>query len=438
MGRPTPAKDQQPTAYTARIIYPRQEAIGPVQGLGSLAVTLQAYETMVMHLEPLSGNPVLCGVRAREIQRAGARLRYAIYGRAGQSVLAKLPGRGREASTTLDGEPVSTANAESGPELRFSFPGQRQACSAQDGRLEARTTEASWRLDGTCVANIPPGTKAAMHLLCDPRGGQSKLDCTAQVNGKPVKVRAVRRPKGGQQAHGAHAWAWFEFPLPEGRSEVALAIRPSEANRFFRGEVGWWLWAEHPLKKHTLTLTFPKPLPPAAKEPLPMPIGMDTEREIITIQAAKVMRAGSRWPKLDQRVVDLASVAPDESVQGWGTLQRNQSVWQKPMVVAGRKFARGLGTHADSRVAYELSGGEFKRFRCLVGRDEHAMEGKVVFQVWLDGKKVFDSGPMGKTTAAKPVDIDVRGADVLELRTLDGGDGIGGDHGNWADAELVR
>ncbi len=62
----------------------------------------------------------------------------------------------------------------------------------------------------------------------------------------------------------------------------------------------------------------------------------------------------------------------------------------------------------------------------------------MVFQVWLDGQCRFDSGPMTKATPAKPVEVDVAGAAVLELRTLDGGDGISGDHGNWADAQLVR
>ena len=38
----------------------------------------------------------------------------------------------------------------------------------------------------------------------------------------------------------------------------------------------------------------------------------------------------------------------------------------------------------------------------------------------------------------KPVAVDLTGAAVLELRTLSGGDGVDGDHGNWAEARLVR
>ena len=45
---------------------------------------------------------------------------------------------------------------------------------------------------------------------------------------------------------------------------------------------------------------------------------------------------------------------------------------------------------------------------------------------------------MTKTTLAKPIEVNVAGGNVLELRSLDGGDGISGDHANWADAQLMR
>jgi alpha-galactosidase len=56
----------------------------------------------------------------------------------------------------------------------------------------------------------------------------------------------------------------------------------------------------------------------------------------------------------------------------------------------------------------------------------------------VDGKKAFESGPMDRTMAAKPVEVDVSGAKVLELRALDGGDGITSDHADWANARLVK
>jgi hypothetical protein len=398
-------------AFFAHIVYPRDELFPSRYGYGErLEVKLQAYETIIIQIEPAPpGVAPLGGIRAIETERAGKRVSYAVYGRPGRNVHGLL------------------------------FPGEEAPCRVEAARLEIPVADAPWRVEGRCVATVPQGTKAAMHILCDPRGGAADAECTAQAGGRAVPVRAVR--SGGDQAHSKHHWTWFEFDLPAGKSDVAVTIKPSKEGGFSRAEVGWWLWAEHPLQRQTLTLEATlesDKLPPAKPEPLPIPINMETEREIITIQAAKIFVARRRWPKADAPSAWLDEVPPDEVTQDWGQLQTNQSVWEKEMIVAGRKFARGLGAHANSRIVYDLAGGKFKTFRCRVGRDEHAGDGKIVFQVKLDGKKVFDSGPMTNATQAKQVEIDVAGASTLELLTLDGGDGISGDHGNWAEAQLVR
>jgi hypothetical protein len=139
-----------------------------------------------------------------------------------------------------------------------------------------------------------------------------------------------------------------------------------------------------------------------------------------------------------QKVVYLDEVPVDEVALPLGCLQLNKSWWEKEMIVCGRKFARGLGTHANSRIVYDLADGHFQGFRCLVGRDEHAGDGRVVFEVWLDGKRVFNSGPMTRATPPKECRVNIRGARLLELRALDGGDGISGDHADWAEAQLLR
>jgi len=408
-------------AWVARIVYPREETLGHTLRHGdALELRLQAYESMLVQIEPTAkGEPLLLGARCHETKRAGKRATYAVYGRAGQTL------------THAPAGPPGLAKA--------AFEGPRPACAVDGAEMAAHEPEGSWSIVGRCTTTVPQSATATLHILCDPSGGfHGALACSAQVNGKTATVRALRRPKHRRQVHTAHGWTWFEFPVPAGKSEVTVAIRPVEGAHFFRGEVGWWLWAEHSLTKHTLTVEFDKPLPPASREPLPMPLAMATEREILTIRKLTTIRAGSRWPKTDKPLVYLDEVAPDQITQQWGKLQRNQSVWEKPMIVAGRSFKRGLGTHANGRLAYDLAGGRFKAFRCLVGRDQHAGDGRIVFQVFVDGAKRFDSGPMTKAVAAKPVEVDVSGAKSLELRTLDGGDGISGDHGNWADATLER
>jgi alpha-galactosidase len=61
----------------------------------------------------------------------------------------------------------------------------------------------------------------------------------------------------------------------------------------------------------------------------------------------------------------------------------------------------------------------------------------VVFKIFADGKKLFDSGLMKPGDAAKTVDLDLRGVQQLLLVVTDGGDGVHFDHANWADARFV-
>jgi len=432
-----------PGRFVARVVYPRLEALRPVLKYGdTLKVDLGAYETLVVQIDPvIAGQPRLLGVRSRQTRRTGKQVSYAVYARPGKGTVPVVVGAPGRAKAFLNGREVlgATPPIPDGTEFHLRFPGRREECTVQAARLEPAAQEAGWKLAGRCTVYVPAKSKATMHLLCDPRtGSRGELRCVVRVGGKPVAVRALRPPKRPSQTHKGHSWTWFTFDVPAGKHDVEVTISPGKGGGFFLGEVGWWLWAKHPLTKSVLTVDFKGPIRPARPEPLPLPLKMEYEDQVVTIRKAGALSAGSRWPKADKKIVHLDEVAPDQATQGWGTLQRNKSVWGKPMTIAGRKFTRGLGTHAVGRVVYSLAGGKFRSFRCLVGRDRQANDGRIVFEVHVDGKKVFDSGPMTRASAAKSVAVDIAGAAVLELRTLDGGDGISGDHGNWADAQLTR
>ena len=432
-------------AFVARTVYPREETLGRVFRHGdTLEMTLQAFETVVLHLDPVkTAEPVLLGVRHHEAGRSGKRMTFNVYGRPGQTIAPLIAGRHRPTRALLDGKGVSLLRTENGWRLPLVFAGKDGACRVEGGQLEAAPSEAApsgtaWRIGGKCVVSVPAGTRASVYVLCEPREAfTERFSCAARVNGRPVEVRAVESPRRGQ-------WTWFLFDVPEGRGDVAVEITPAGGGGIFRGDVGCWLWAEHPLKRGTVTLEFDEPLPVAPSGPSPLPVNMESEREIITIQAPRRFDVGRPWPEpeplenLDRPTVYLDEVLPDEASQRWGTLQRRQSVWQREMTIAGKKFSRGLGTHANGKLVFKLPEGRFRKFLCLVGHDEATLTGTVAFEVWVDGKKAFDSGPMDRTTAAKPVEVDVSGAKVLELHTLDGGDGITCDHADWADARLER
>ncbi len=125
-----------------------------------------------------------------------------------------------------------------------------------------------------------------------------------------------------------------------------------------------------------------------------------------------------------------------QASQDWGKCQRNTSVAGQPLSIAGKKFARGLGTHARSELVFALDGA-CERFHALVGADDEG-GGSMVFEVWADGAKLFASGTLKKGEPAKAVDVSVVGVQSLRLVVADGGTGIIGAHADWGEAYVLR
>ena len=127
--------------------------------------------------------------------------------------------------------------------------------------------------------------------------------------------------------------------------------------------------------------------------------------------------------------------------QGWGMLEAGKSVAGNQLSIGGKAFAHGLGTHATSEIVYELDGG-YTNFAAWVGVDDflknhpEAPKASVVFQVFGDGTKLFDSGVMRINDPAKHVSVDVAGVQELKLVVTDAGDGISCDHADWAEPVL--
>jgi glucose/arabinose dehydrogenase len=107
------------------------------------------------------------------------------------------------------------------------------------------------------------------------------------------------------------------------------------------------------------------------------------------------------------------------------------------LTLNGVTYAKGLGVHAGSDITYAL-GGNYTRFTSDIGvDDEVGNNGSVVFQLFADGVKIYDSGTMIGSTATKTVDVDVTGKQNLRLVVTDSGNGDGYDHADWAGAKLT-
>lgn len=121
--------------------------------------------------------------------------------------------------------------------------------------------------------------------------------------------------------------------------------------------------------------------------------------------------------------------------QGYGDPKRDVSSSGKPLVIGGRTFAHGVGTHADSRFNLHLSQGA-RRFRAFVGVDDDGTGAKssLRFSVIGDGRELWNSGIRKHGDPAVSVDVDISHVQWLTLHVDDGGDGNAEDHADWAEA----
>lgn len=152
------------------------------------------------------------------------------------------------------------------------------------------------------------------------------------------------------------------------------------------------------------------------------------------------VRYGNDAPLADTYLSDLAWTS---QTNGYGPVETDQSNGEeyandgRMIVLNGTPYRKGLGAHANSEVRYRLAGA-YTNFSTDVGIDDEAADdGSVVFEVWADGAKLFDSGRMTGTSATKQVRVSVAGKQELILIVRDAGDGIYHDHADWAGAFLT-
>ena len=101
-------------------------------------------------------------------------------------------------------------------------------------------------------------------------------------------------------------------------------------------------------------------------------------------------------------------------------------------------YEHGIGAHSTSTIIYDLSDKDYQFCSSYVGVDRqmYGSVGSVVFQVYVDGEKQFDSGLMNSRDPQQYVEVNLAGAKELKLVVTDGGNGDGSDHATWGDTKL--
>jgi beta-galactosidase len=76
-------------------------------------------------------------------------------------------------------------------------------------------------------------------------------------------------------------------------------------------------------------------------------------------------------------------------------------------------------------------------FRASIGVDEEqADDGSLVFEVWSDNERLYQSGIKSGPDDAEEIEVDVTGRSRIKLRVTNAGDGNAHDRGAWADARV--
>ena len=285
-----------------------------------------------------------------------------------------------------------------------------------------------FQLDGDL--EVTGAATANLYVLCE---GDSVDVAFPQfeltIDGGQAAVE-LSRSVGSFSAGGptSEEWVWLATPFPEGRHRVALTVRASTplANFgvFLRGTVD--------------TPPSLPPFDPGPSFPMYLPDTMMWSRAIAPLGATDLARPTS----IARTIVRIDGVYLDtlewiEATSGWRQVQRNTTVKGEPMTMGGRIFHRGIAAHSLSRVVFKMPG-DYSTFAATIGCDQKALAGTIVFVVEGDGKELFRSPVFRVDSAPMDIRVSVGGIDELALILEDGGDRINADHGNWADARLLR
>jgi len=144
------------------------------------------------------------------------------------------------------------------------------------------------------------------------------------------------------------------------------------------------------------------------------------------------------------KAIDLSDLKPKRTdvqpYQGvtWPWVA-DRSVRGNPLQLGSDTYAKGLGTHSKSTLAYDLAG-KYRRFETKIGLDPATgRRGSVDVRILKDGKEVPFPDLLGLTLGKSPqsVVVDLKGAKELTLIVDYGAAGDVQDDVNWAEPRLI-
>jgi hypothetical protein len=140
--------------------------------------------------------------------------------------------------------------------------------------------------------------------------------------------------------------------------------------------------------------------------------------------------------ELTEKQVLLTNLPLVYARQDHGTMAINRSFDGNKLSVANRRYAQGIGTHANSDIQYQLPDNA-EIFSFMVALDDEVGTADVQFSVWGDGKLLWQSTIIYGYERYRPThEIDVRGVKILNLKVSSLKDERW-DHANWINTVIT-
>lgn len=140
-------------------------------------------------------------------------------------------------------------------------------------------------------------------------------------------------------------------------------------------------------------------------------------------------------PELADNQIFLTQLPIDFSHQDYGHLNINKSVNGNKLQTNNRRYAVGLGSHANSTIEYQLPPDAIQ-LNILAGLDDEVESASAQFYIWGDNRLLWESKIHYGAEAPEAAEVNLTGISRLRLQIV-GVNGIGGDHANWLSPVLT-
>ncbi len=301
----------------------------------------------------------------------------------------------------LDGETLLWTSPALGevkaPLSRVQRLARSNAAAAAPRVAGPRTEDVITLANGDTVRGIVAGVTGTS-VSIQSSGGEATevpLDSIASVD-----FAAVADPGAANAAAGAHDGRAFRVSLADSTSITAPSLE---------------------LKGQNLTLNL------ADKTSRQVPLGAVTSIEQVN---GPVIWLSTRTPVEEVQTPFLADrTAP---------ARMNATATGEPIAFGDRTFARGIGVHSYSRLAWEFDGSRYKAFRTQYAIDGQLPYANVIVRIKLDDRVAHEQKDFRAGTLAPPVVIDTGNAKRITLE-VDYGDTYDvQDRFNWIEPALLK